>query len=84
MGGSLKTGKSKWGEGRRGGCTGQQKATPKVEQKQEGGKEDALVMQGEVQVMEDHPQALPQKEDLGGENQPPKIGKNDMRCHGTN
>ena len=34
--------------------------------------------------MEDHPQALPQEEDLGGENQLPKIGKNDMRCQGTN
>ena len=73
--GSLKTGKPKRSERRRGGGAGQQKVVPKVEEKQEGGKRDALVMQGEVQVMEDHPQALPQKEDSGGENQPPRLGR---------
>ena len=55
-----------------------------MEEKQEGGEWDALVTQGEVQVMEDHPQALPQEEDSRGENQPPKIGNNDMRRQGTN
>ena len=38
VGGSLKTGKSKRSEGRRGGGTGQQKVVPKVEEKKEGGK----------------------------------------------
>ena len=73
--GCLKTGKSKWSEGRIGGHAGKQKITPKVEKKRKGGNEDALVTEGEVQVMEDHPQALSQEEGLGAENQPPKFGK---------
>ena len=79
VGGNLKARKSKRSEGMRGGGTGQQKAVPKVQEKQEGGKRDAQVTQGEVQVMEDHPQALPQEEDSGIENHLPKIGNNDMR-----
>ena len=80
------TGKSKRSEGRKRGGTGHQKVAPKVEEKQEGGKRDAVVLQGEVQVMEDHPQAMPQEENSGGDKHPPppKIGNNDMRQQGTN
>ena len=46
-----------------------------MEKKRKGGNEDALVTEGEVQVMEDHPQALSQEEGLGAENQPPSLGR---------
>ena len=46
-----------------------------MKKKRKGGNDDALVTEGEVQVMEDHPQALSQEEGLGAKNQPPKFGK---------
>ena len=55
-----------------------------MEKKRKGGNEDALVTEGVVQVMEDHPQALSQEEGLGAENQPTKFGKSATSQQRTN